>query len=80
MPPSVQAVLAARIDRLPAAEKQLLQEAAVIGQDVPANLLHEISGLSDEALLGICSTGCRLPNSSTPRSFFPICNTRSSTH
>jgi tetratricopeptide (TPR) repeat protein len=50
VPPSVQAVLAARIDRLPAAEKQLLQEAAVIGQDVPSNLLHEISGLSEEAL------------------------------
>jgi class 3 adenylate cyclase/tetratricopeptide (TPR) repeat protein len=50
VPPSVQAVLAARIDRLPAAEKQLLEEAAVIGQDVPSNLLHEISGLSEEAL------------------------------
>jgi len=50
VPPSVQAVLAARIDRLPAAEKQLLQEAAVIGQDVPSNLLHEISGLSEDAL------------------------------
>src|SRR5262249_38420719 len=34
----------------PAAEKQLLQEAAVIGQDVPSNLLHEISGLSEEVL------------------------------
>jgi class 3 adenylate cyclase/tetratricopeptide (TPR) repeat protein len=50
VPPSVQAVLAARIDRLPAAEKQLLQEAAVIGQDVPFNLLHEICGLTEEAL------------------------------
>jgi class 3 adenylate cyclase/tetratricopeptide (TPR) repeat protein len=50
VPPSVQAVLAARIDRLPAAEKQLLQEAAVIGQDVPSNLLKDISGLSEEAL------------------------------
>jgi class 3 adenylate cyclase len=50
VPPSVQALLAARIDRLPAAEKQLLQEAAVIGQDVPFNLLHVISGLSEEAL------------------------------
>jgi tetratricopeptide (TPR) repeat protein len=50
VPPSVQPVLAARIDRLPAAEKQLLQEAAVIGQDIPFNLLHEISGLNEEAL------------------------------
>jgi class 3 adenylate cyclase/tetratricopeptide (TPR) repeat protein len=50
VPPSVHALLAARIDRLPAAEKQLLQEAAVIGHDVPFNLLREISGLSEEAL------------------------------
>ncbi len=33
IPPTVQAVLAARIDGLPAAEKRLLQEAAVIGQE-----------------------------------------------
>jgi class 3 adenylate cyclase/tetratricopeptide (TPR) repeat protein len=50
VPASVQAVLAARIDQLPAAEKQLLQEAAVVGQDVRSNLLHDISGLSEEAL------------------------------
>ena len=50
VPPSVHAVLAARIDRLPAAEKQLMQQAAVIGQDIPFNLLREISRLSEEAL------------------------------
>ena len=35
MPATVQTVLAARIDRLPAEEKRLLQTAAVIGKDVP---------------------------------------------
>src|SRR5262249_23532907 len=35
VPPTVQAVLAARIDALPAADKHLLEEAAVIGHDVP---------------------------------------------
>ena len=35
VPATVQAILASRIDRLPAAEKQLLQSAAVIGKDVP---------------------------------------------
>ena len=35
VPATVQAVLAARIDRLPPEEKQLLQSAAVIGKDVP---------------------------------------------
>jgi hypothetical protein len=35
VPATVQAVLAARIDRLPAEDKRLLQSAAVIGKDVP---------------------------------------------
>ena len=35
VPATVQAVLAARIDRLALEEKQLLQSAAVIGKDVP---------------------------------------------
>jgi class 3 adenylate cyclase/tetratricopeptide (TPR) repeat protein len=48
VPPTVQAVLAARIDGLPAPEKRLLQEAAVIGHDVPFALLHSISGLPED--------------------------------
>lgn len=52
VPDSVQAVLAARIDRLPADEKRLLQLAAVIGKDVPYALLRTISGLPDEAIRG----------------------------
>jgi len=35
VPATVQAVLAARIDRLPPDEKRLLQSAAVLGKDVP---------------------------------------------
>ena len=50
VPPTVQAVLAARIDRLPLEEKQLLQSAAVIGKDVPFSLLQAITELSDEEL------------------------------
>ncbi len=50
VPPTVQAVLAARIDGLPAAEKRLLQEAAVIGHDVPFALLLAISGLAEDEL------------------------------
>jgi class 3 adenylate cyclase/tetratricopeptide (TPR) repeat protein len=42
VPATVQAVLAARIDRLPADEKRLLQTAAVIGKDVPFALLRAI--------------------------------------
>src|SRR6266545_1221250 len=50
VPATVQAVLAARIDRLPLEEKQLLQSAAVIGKDVPFSLLQAITVLSDEEL------------------------------
>jgi len=41
-PPTVQAVLAARIDRLSPEDKRLLQAAAVIGRDVPYALLAGI--------------------------------------
>ena len=44
VPATVQALLAARIDRLPAEEKRLLQAASVIGKDVPLVLLHAIAG------------------------------------
>jgi class 3 adenylate cyclase/tetratricopeptide (TPR) repeat protein len=50
VPPTLQAVLAVRIDALPTAEKRLLQEAAVVGQDVPFSLLRSICGLTDEVL------------------------------
>ncbi len=50
VPASVQAVLAARIDRLTPAAKHLLQTAAVIGKDVPFPVLAEIADLPDEGL------------------------------
>jgi class 3 adenylate cyclase/tetratricopeptide (TPR) repeat protein len=53
IPPTVQAVLAARVDALPPANKHLLQEAAVIGHDVPFALLHAISGLPEDRLRGL---------------------------
>ena len=52
VPATVQAVLAARMDRLPAEEKTLLQTAAVIGKDVPFALLQAITALSEETLWG----------------------------
>ena len=42
VPATVQAVLAARIDRLPPAIKQLLQSAAVIGKTIPFTLLEAV--------------------------------------
>src|SRR5262245_61369015 len=50
VPATVQAVLAARIDRLSPEEKRLLQSASVIGEDVPFSLLHAITDLPEENL------------------------------
>jgi class 3 adenylate cyclase/tetratricopeptide (TPR) repeat protein len=50
IPATVQAVLAARIDRLAPDEKHLLQSAAVIGKDVPLLILESIVDEPDEAL------------------------------
>src|SRR5262249_9245298 len=50
VPATVQAVLAARIDRLPPEEKHLLQTAAVIGTSVPLALLQAIADLPEVAL------------------------------
>src|SRR4029434_4122496 len=47
VPATVQAVLAARIDRLPPEEKRLLQTAAVIGTEVPLPLLQAIVELPE---------------------------------
>jgi len=51
VPSTVQAVLAARIDRLPIEEKRLLQSASVIGEDIPFRILSSIAELSEEELL-----------------------------
>src|SRR5215468_808624 len=50
VPATVQAVLAARIDRLSRDEKHLLQTAAVVGQDVPFPLLRAVSEMSEAEL------------------------------
>src|SRR5580765_529339 len=50
VPATVQTILAARIDRLPAEEKQILQAASVIGKHVPYALLAAIAEQSGEAL------------------------------
>jgi class 3 adenylate cyclase/tetratricopeptide (TPR) repeat protein len=49
VPSTVQAVLAARIDRLPPEEKELLQTAAVIGTEVPLALLQAVVEAPEES-------------------------------
>jgi tetratricopeptide (TPR) repeat protein len=50
VPTTVQPVIAARIDRLASAHKQLLQAATVIGTSVPFPLVKEIAELPDDEL------------------------------
>jgi class 3 adenylate cyclase/predicted ATPase len=50
VPDTIQAVLMARIDRLPPTAKRVLQAAAVIGRDVALPLLQAVTEVSDEAI------------------------------
>jgi adenylate cyclase len=50
LPATVQAGLAARIDRLPVREKALLQTMSVIGTEIPGALLSEVSDLAESEL------------------------------
>jgi class 3 adenylate cyclase/tetratricopeptide (TPR) repeat protein len=50
IPATAQAILAARIDRLEAEDKRLLQAASVIGKDVPFTLLQAIADVPEDSL------------------------------
>ena len=50
LPPTVQAILAARIDRLPARDKRLLHAASVVGKDIPHAILQPVAGLEEDEL------------------------------
>jgi class 3 adenylate cyclase len=52
VPATVQAMLAARIDRLSPEDKRLLQVASVVGKDVPFALLQAIAELPAQTLRG----------------------------
>jgi len=47
IPPTVQAILAARVDRLAPDEKELLQTLAVIGKELPLTLVREVAGAGE---------------------------------
>jgi class 3 adenylate cyclase/tetratricopeptide (TPR) repeat protein len=50
VPPTVQAMLASRIDRLPAREKELLQSLAVLGREFPSGLIKRVTAKPDAEL------------------------------
>jgi len=55
LPPTVQAVLASRIDRLPPAEKALLQTLAVLGKEFSWGLLKQVVDKPEEELQPLLS-------------------------
>jgi class 3 adenylate cyclase/tetratricopeptide (TPR) repeat protein len=65
LPPTVQAVIGARIDRLPQPERDLLQTAAIIGKEFQVNILQDVAQLRPaevEAILGrLCAAGLLQP-------------------
>ena len=50
LPATVQGILAARIDRLPPVEKEMLQTLAVIGKEFPLGLVREATGRPEDEL------------------------------
>ena len=50
LPPTVQGILASRIDRLSAEQKELLQTLAVIGRESPLGLIREVASKAESQL------------------------------
>ena len=50
LPPTVQGILASRIDRLSAEQKELLQTLAVIGRESPLSLIREVASKAEAQL------------------------------
>ncbi|MGH7263357.1 MAG: ATP-binding protein, partial [Candidatus Rokuibacteriota bacterium] len=50
VPDTIEEVILARIDRLSAADRKLLQEASVVGKDVPFAILQAVAELPEPAL------------------------------
>ena len=56
IPPTVQGVLAARIDRLAGAEKELLQQLSVIGRQFPASLVKQVVSQTEDEIYRLLSS------------------------
>src|SRR5215469_3631121 len=50
LPPTVQGILAGRIDRLPVVEKELLQTLAVLGREFPISLVRSVTQIPQDQL------------------------------
>ena len=56
IPPTVQGVLAARIDRLSPDEKALLQQLSVIGREFPLSLVRQVISQPEDNLYRLLSS------------------------
>lgn len=59
IPDTIEAVLGARLDRLPPQLKQLLQTASVFGREIPVARLAEVTGVQAEELAEELEVLCR---------------------
>jgi class 3 adenylate cyclase/tetratricopeptide (TPR) repeat protein len=50
LPTTLEAILTARIDQLPASGRRVLQIASVIGRDVPVGILSDVAGVAEAEL------------------------------
>ena len=55
IPVTVQGILASRVDRLPVAEKALLQVLAILGDGVPPSLIKQVSAAREDELARMLS-------------------------
>ena len=79
IPPTVQGILAARIDRLPAEAKELLQTLAVIGSEFPLTVAVRLCSFRATDLIS-CSTFSRRASLYTSSRRWVTSDIPSSTH
>lgn len=72
IPATVQGVLATRMDRLPYAQRSLLQTLAVIGKEFPLSLIRQVTGLEDDSLYPLLE-GLQAGEFIYGRAAFPEC-------
>ena len=77
--PTVQGMLAARVDRLPRPQKDLLQTLAVIGREARRRLVQQVTS-ADEVLLSQIWRICAPPSLSMSNPLPATLNSSSSTH
>ena len=80
IPPTVQMILASRIDRLPPDERDLLQTLAVMGKEFALGLIKKVAINSDDDLERMLSNLQLKETLSMSSSHCPTSSTASSTH